>query len=150
MQPYLMQMSMAQDALTDSSPAQGLADASADLMQSLDKLLGSLEGHSADSPDTADLQHQQDEAVWVPGQEHLEADPAADVEPEHTASAAETGGQMTVQCKRNSGLWAIRPAVDRAGLDMLSMHPQQRRSRADRKLSVLCKSAAMDSSPGTA
>lgn len=112
MQSKLVQMSMAQDALTDSSPSQGLADASADLMQSLDKLLGSFEGHTADSPDTADLQHQRDEPVWLPSQQHLEADPAADVEadpaadvePEHTASAAETGGQMSVQCKRNFGL----------------------------------------------
>ena len=111
MQSKLVQMSMAQDALTDSSPSQGLADASADLMQSLDKLLGSFEGHTADSPDTADLQHQRDEPVWEPGQQHLEAGPAADVQPEHTVPAAETGGQMSVQCKRNFGLWVIRPAV---------------------------------------
>ena len=79
MQSNLVQMSMAQDASLDSSSSQGLADASADLMQSLEKLLGSLEGHTADSPDAADLQHQDAASVWVPIQQHLDADPAADI-----------------------------------------------------------------------
>ena len=100
MHSNLVQMSMAQDAPMDSSPSQGLADASADLMQSLEKLLGSLEGRTADSPDAADLEHQRDEAVLVPIQQHLEADLAADVEPEPTAPAAETGGQMSGHLSR--------------------------------------------------
>lgn len=63
----------------DSDPAKGLADASADLMQSLDNLLNSLENPQADNS--------------VPEESFLESDAAHQTEPQPADSelAAATG-----------------------------------------------------------
>lgn len=86
------------DSSPDTHPAQGLADASAQLMQSLDNLLGSLEVPTADSPDHADLQqqHQQhDDHEWVSNQQRLQADAEPEVELSGRTSPAEEGEHLS-------------------------------------------------------
>ncbi|DBA71745.1 TPA: hypothetical protein ACH3X2_011017 [Trebouxia sp. C0005] len=83
------------DASPDTHPAQELADASAQLMQSLDNLMGSLEVLTADTPDHADSQQQRqqqqqhDDGEWVPNQQRLQAEAEAEVDLLGRASNAE-------------------------------------------------------------
>ena len=80
-----------------ADPAQGLADASAQLMQSLDNLLGSLEVPTAGTPDHADLQQQQqqhDDHEWVPNQQRVQADAEPEVELLGRATPAEEGEHL--------------------------------------------------------
>jgi hypothetical protein len=101
------------DSLPDTHPAQGLADASAQLMQSLDNLLGSLEVPTADSPDHADLQQQQQQHHhdddWAPNQQRLQADAKAEVELLSRASPADDGEDLS----DTYHLWTSRNKPDR-------------------------------------
>ncbi len=82
------------DSSPDTHAAQGLADASAQLMQSLDNLLGSLEVPTEDTPDHADLQQQQhDDYDWLPNQQRLQADAEPEVE-SGRATPAEEGEHL--------------------------------------------------------
>ena len=88
------------DASPDTHPAQELADASAQLMQSLDNLMGSLEVLTADTPDHADSQQQRqqqqqhDDGEWVPNQQRLQAEAEAEVDLLGRASNAEEGEHL--------------------------------------------------------
>ena len=67
-------------------------------MQSLDNLLGSLEVPTADNPDHADVQQQQqhdDDCEWAPNQQRLQADADAEVELSSRASPAEEGEDLS-------------------------------------------------------
>ena len=105
------------DLSSDAHPAQGLADASAQLMQSLDNLLGSLEVPTQDTPDHAALQQQQqeqqqqrdDDHEWVANQQRLQADAEPEVELLGRASPAEEG-----ECLGNDDhLWTSQNKPDR-------------------------------------
>jgi len=83
------------DSLPDAHAAQGLADASAQLMQSLDNLLGSLEVPTAESLDHADLQQQQHgDHEWLPNQQRLQADTEAEVDLSGRATPAKEGENL--------------------------------------------------------
>ncbi|KAL0048243.1 hypothetical protein WJX82_010954 [Trebouxia sp. C0006] len=92
------------DLSSDAHPAQGLADASAQLMQSLDNLLGSLEVPTQDTPDHAALQQQQqeqqqqrdDDHEWVANQQRLQADAEPEVELLGRASPAEEDSNVNM------------------------------------------------------
>ncbi|KAL0027195.1 hypothetical protein WJX77_002236 [Trebouxia sp. C0004] len=127
------------DSLSDTHHGQGLADASAQLMQSLDHLLGSLEVPTPDSPDHADLQQQQqhDDHDWMPHQQSLQADAEAEVElsgratpaaedsnaymatPDHNAPPSDK--DMTVQSLRRT-LWPLAALLAATGGVGLLLH----------------------------
>ena len=93
----------------DAHAAQGLADASTQLMQSLDNLLGSLEVPTADTPDHADLQQQQhDDHEWVPNQQSLQAD----AEPEVELSGRATPGEEGEDLGTGDKLWTSQHKPD--------------------------------------
>ena len=99
------------DSSPDAHAAQGLADASTQLMQSLDNLLGSLEVSTAGTPDHADLQQQQqqhDDHEWVPNQQSLQAD----AEPEVELSGRATPGEEGEDLGTGDKLWTSQHKPD--------------------------------------
>ena len=100
------------DSSPDAHAAQGLADASTQLMQSLDNLLGSLEVPTADTPEHADLQQQQqqqhDDHEWVSNQQSSQAD----AEPEVELSGRATPGEEGEDLGTGGKLWTSQHKPD--------------------------------------